>query len=70
MEQHMIDAELSTTGAQELLAATSLAHLAYNAEDGTPRVIPDRLPLDGHGVRDLDSPDLAEGRRAQGPSLT
>ena len=40
MEQHMIDAELSTTGAQELLAATSLAHLAYNTEDGTPRVIP------------------------------
>jgi hypothetical protein len=40
MQQHVIAAELSTTGAQELLAATSSAHLAYNAEDGTPRVIP------------------------------
>ena len=40
MEQHVIAAELSATGAQELLAATSSAHLAYNAEDGTPRVIP------------------------------
>src|SRR5581483_5488483 len=40
MEQPVIDAELSATGAQELLAATSGAHLAYNAEDGTPRVIP------------------------------
>jgi len=35
-----IDDELSTTGAQELLASTSAAHLAYVAEDGTPRVIP------------------------------
>src|SRR3954466_3861460 len=40
MQQHVIAAELSTTGAQELLGATSSAHLAYNAEDGTPRVIP------------------------------
>ena len=40
MEQHVIAAELSAAGAQELLAATSSAHLAYNAEDGTPRVIP------------------------------
>lgn len=40
MEQHVIAAELSATGAQELLAATSAAHLAYNAENGTPRVIP------------------------------
>jgi Pyridoxamine 5'-phosphate oxidase len=40
VEQHVIAAELSATGAQELLAATSLAHLAYNAEDGLPRVIP------------------------------
>jgi hypothetical protein len=31
MEQHVIAAELSATGAQELLAATSSAHLAYNA---------------------------------------
>jgi hypothetical protein len=40
MEQNVIAAELSATGAQQLLAATSSAHLAYNAEDGTPRVIP------------------------------
>lgn len=40
MEQHVITDELSAPGAQELLAATSSAHLAYNAEDGTPRVIP------------------------------
>jgi nitroimidazol reductase NimA-like FMN-containing flavoprotein (pyridoxamine 5'-phosphate oxidase superfamily) len=40
MEPQVIAAELSETGAQELLAATSLAHLAYNASDGAPRVIP------------------------------
>jgi hypothetical protein len=39
MEQHVIAAELSAAGAQELLAATSSAHLAYTAQDGTPRVI-------------------------------
>ena len=40
MDRHVIAAELSQAGAQELLAATSAAHLAYIAEDGTPRVIP------------------------------
>ncbi|MGZ4786470.1 MAG: pyridoxamine 5'-phosphate oxidase family protein [Acidimicrobiales bacterium] len=35
-----MEAELSTTGAQELLTSTSAAHLAYIGEDGTPRVIP------------------------------
>jgi Pyridoxamine 5'-phosphate oxidase len=40
MDQRAVDAELSEAGAQELLAATSSAHLAYNAADGTPRVIP------------------------------
>jgi nitroimidazol reductase NimA-like FMN-containing flavoprotein (pyridoxamine 5'-phosphate oxidase superfamily) len=40
MERHEIDAELGTTGAQELLAATSAAHLAYIGSDATPRVIP------------------------------
>jgi hypothetical protein len=35
-----IDDQLSTTGAQELLASTSAAQLAYIAKDGTPRVIP------------------------------
>jgi general stress protein 26 len=39
MEQRDIDAELSADGAQELLASTSSAHLAYTAKDGTPRVI-------------------------------
>jgi hypothetical protein len=32
MERHDIDDEPSTTGAQELLAFTSAAHLAYLAE--------------------------------------
>ena len=40
MEQHDIDDELSTAGAQELLASTSAAHLAYIGKDGTPRVVP------------------------------
>jgi hypothetical protein len=40
MEQHDIDDELGTPGAQELLASTSGAHLAYLAKDGTPRVVP------------------------------
>ena len=40
MEQRDIDSELSATGAHELLASTSAAHLAYTAKDGTPRVIP------------------------------
>ena len=40
MERQDIDDELSTTGAQELLASTSAAHLAYIGKDGTPRVIP------------------------------
>ncbi|MGZ4683514.1 MAG: pyridoxamine 5'-phosphate oxidase family protein [Acidimicrobiales bacterium] len=40
MDRRDIEAELSTTGAQELLTSTSAAHLAYIGEDGTPRVIP------------------------------
>ena len=40
MERHDIDDELSTPGAQDLLASTSAAHLAYIATDGTPRVMP------------------------------
>ena len=40
MEREEMDAELSTTGAQELLASSSAAHLAYTAKDGTPRVVP------------------------------
>jgi nitroimidazol reductase NimA-like FMN-containing flavoprotein (pyridoxamine 5'-phosphate oxidase superfamily) len=40
MEERDIDAELSMPGAQELLAATSAAHLAYVGSDATPRVIP------------------------------
>jgi nitroimidazol reductase NimA-like FMN-containing flavoprotein (pyridoxamine 5'-phosphate oxidase superfamily) len=38
MEQHEIDAQLSE--AQALLDATSSAHLAYVAKDGTPRTMP------------------------------
>lgn len=40
MIRQEIDAELGMAGAQELLASTSAAHLAYVGEDGTPRVIP------------------------------
>jgi nitroimidazol reductase NimA-like FMN-containing flavoprotein (pyridoxamine 5'-phosphate oxidase superfamily) len=40
VERQDIDDELSAAGAQELLASTSAAHLAYAAKDGTPRVIP------------------------------
>jgi nitroimidazol reductase NimA-like FMN-containing flavoprotein (pyridoxamine 5'-phosphate oxidase superfamily) len=40
MDRQGIDDELSAAGAQELLASTSAAHLAYTAKDGTPRVIP------------------------------
>ncbi len=40
MNRRDIEAELSTTGAQERLASTSAAHLAYIGKDGTPRVIP------------------------------
>ncbi len=39
MERHEIDVELNTPGAQEMLAATSAAHLAYVGSDATPRVI-------------------------------
>jgi nitroimidazol reductase NimA-like FMN-containing flavoprotein (pyridoxamine 5'-phosphate oxidase superfamily) len=38
MDQQEIHKELSD--AQELLASTSAAHLAYIGKDGTPRVIP------------------------------
>ncbi|OBJ00153.1 pyridoxamine 5-phosphate oxidase [Mycobacterium sp. 1482292.6] len=40
MIRQEIDAELGMAGAQELLASTSAAHLAYVGKDGTPRVIP------------------------------
>jgi nitroimidazol reductase NimA-like FMN-containing flavoprotein (pyridoxamine 5'-phosphate oxidase superfamily) len=40
MDRHEIEAELSVTGARELLASTSAAHLAYVGHDGNPRVIP------------------------------
>jgi len=40
MERQDIDAELSVTGARELLDLTSAAHLAYIGNDGAPRVIP------------------------------
>lgn len=40
VEREEIERELSADGAQELLASSSSAHLAYVAPDGTPRVIP------------------------------
>ncbi|MBE9373946.1 pyridoxamine 5'-phosphate oxidase family protein [Saccharopolyspora sp. HNM0983] len=40
MQQQDIDAELSLSGAQELLGSTAAAHLGYTGEDGTPRVVP------------------------------
>jgi DICT domain-containing protein len=40
MHRRDIEAELSMTGAQALLASTSAAHLAYVGKDGTPRVVP------------------------------
>jgi nitroimidazol reductase NimA-like FMN-containing flavoprotein (pyridoxamine 5'-phosphate oxidase superfamily) len=40
VDRHEMVAELTTQGAQELLEATSAAHLAYTGTDGTPRVIP------------------------------
>jgi hypothetical protein len=38
MEREEIESELAA--ARELLASTSAAHLAYGADDGTPRVVP------------------------------
>jgi hypothetical protein len=38
MDQHEVDAELAS--AKELLDSTSAGHLAYTAQDGTPRVVP------------------------------
>jgi len=40
MEPQQIESELSEPGPQELLASTSGAHLAYLAQDGTPRAVP------------------------------
>ena len=40
MEQQEIDDELAQAGAQELLTAPHLCHVAYTGADGTPRVIP------------------------------
>jgi hypothetical protein len=40
VQRQEMEAELSTTGAQELLGSPSAAHLAYVGRDGTPRVIP------------------------------
>jgi nitroimidazol reductase NimA-like FMN-containing flavoprotein (pyridoxamine 5'-phosphate oxidase superfamily) len=40
MERHEIADELASTGAQQLLTSSSMAHLAYLATDATPRMIP------------------------------
>ena len=39
MDRDEIEAELSASGAQELLASTSAAHVSYVGSDGNPRVI-------------------------------
>lgn len=48
MDQHDIDTELAD--AHHLLTTTSLAHLAYTAPDGTPRVIPTGYHWTGHQI--------------------
>lgn len=40
MDQATIAAELADPGTQDLLDSTTYAHLAYTAEDGTPRAVP------------------------------
>jgi hypothetical protein len=40
MDRREMEAELSAAGAQELLATSSAAHLAYVASNGSPRVVP------------------------------
>jgi hypothetical protein len=40
VDQQDIENELGAPGAQDLLASTSAAHLAYTGKEGTPRVIP------------------------------
>ncbi|GAB3568325.1 pyridoxamine 5'-phosphate oxidase family protein [Spelaeicoccus albus] len=40
MKQQVIDYELASPGAQELLTSSRLAHLAYVGKDDTPKVIP------------------------------
>jgi nitroimidazol reductase NimA-like FMN-containing flavoprotein (pyridoxamine 5'-phosphate oxidase superfamily) len=40
VDRHDIEAELAAAGAQELLASSTMTHLAYAGTDGTPRVIP------------------------------
>ncbi|MDW3212663.1 MAG: pyridoxamine 5'-phosphate oxidase family protein [Ilumatobacteraceae bacterium] len=40
MDQTSIDAELADPNAQDLIASTAAAHLAYTALDGSPRVVP------------------------------
>ncbi len=50
MDQQTIDEELALTGARELLASSSMAHLAYLGSDGRPRVIPIGFFWTGHQV--------------------
>jgi hypothetical protein len=50
MERQDIDDQLSTTGAKELLASTSAAHLAYIAKDANTTGDSSRLFLDGDQV--------------------
>jgi hypothetical protein len=53
MERQDIDDQLSTTGAKELLASTSAAHLAYIAKDANTTGDSSRLFLDRRPGRDL-----------------
>jgi hypothetical protein len=66
VERHEIDGELSATGAQELLASTSAAHLAYLGRDGTPRVIAAGFFWTGDQVV-ISSATTSQGRGAVSP---
>ena len=62
MKQQDIDDELAQAGAQELLTAPHLCHVAYTGTDGTPRVIPIGFFWTGTqvvGCRATNAPKLA-----------
>ena len=54
MDWQDIDDELSATGAQELLASTSAAHLAYIGKDGPKRRPSSRRTITPRWVRYYD----------------
>lgn len=68
MNRRDIEAELSTTGARELLTSTSAAHLAYIGKDGIPAGDSGRVLLDrrsGCGRLATTSPKVAAFRLAR-----